>query len=1654
MALIDPLDLEIARLRRNELAENLPSLLFGVAQARAALETARRTGDDVPRAEGDLAAAQTALQGGRTALQTAKATLATLLGEWVPPTLPPADEISRLSSRYPIVFLPVRLETRFAPAQGTLKIRVYPDDLFGSTHEAELTEAEVAAGTAFLNSYKTLEDWKTLIRGRTPQRAGWILEAFRRMQRVGRTQRVGKADSWTLPVETHLLPDRWIAVGYRPDGTTVTAVSRPIEEPLRLTADPSSDQEERVGDLPVEPELKWTVDFDAAVAAGMGLEIRADSRGFDRLLVFGVKGSEHPQGGARLLRELFEHHRFSRGLALVRQGTPTNNTAGRDAGFPPDDQGGAVSYAVEFHGGLDIRGGDWEIFDTTLALSPFSFAHVEGANRREQASAKAMNNALWPVSFGYFLQHMLDPVFLGQPRIFTDPAIDEARSHFRQYVRGRGPCPAFRIGGVPYGVLPVSSLDRWKPDPGLTGGLDVRLPPKLNMLRRLWLAKAQSGAVRIGKNPNDPDDDLLRIIGFHPSARQVRVRAFLGDAFQLSLFQLLRRDWVPWATALAALARRTFGLIGEGGHWNVRIGRATASESAFLFRLPLVAPEPLREDVDAEGKELVERTGDGPVPDNYITWLRTSTIDAVRKHRDPRPEALLYYVLRHALLTEYARLAYKELAITDLIRHILEFIKIRSGSEEQKTIWDRFAESAPPPRRFPTETVEERIRQVEGVDYQHSFCQLAELSQAELERLFTETLDVASHRLDAWITSLVTKRLLADRRAEPSPASYLGAFAWVEDLRPASPEAASGGFIHAPSPAHAATAAVLRSSFLTRKPEAAGRFAFDLSSDRVRVARGVLEAVRTGQPAGAVLGYRFERALHEAALDRFIDPLRRRFPLIANKAGPSSDPPEAVAARNVVDGLALRLAWQTRASDDAFFAAIAIALPPSADEKVRLGGPLNALDAAVDGVADLLTAESVYQMVRGNAAGAAAPLDALAGGAQPPDPDVARTPRGGIPATHRLLWLWEGTDPDPWPWSGSSTRRSEAEPVLDDWAGRILGPPEQALCWVTFTDANVEQRMPISFAALRIRPLDVLELAQESPDTTQELKRRILQAAKEAGLHGEIDFAPAAGDTFDPLKKKTFPELLDLARQVSGLLARSRPGRPVDLLPLDGRDLPALSHDEANEFGLAKDFYNNVLRSENPERETDLKQLQEAIATARDLGPALRRAAEYVPGAFPDPSESDADLLPRAKLVKAELDRRADAAQAVIDAIQGSPPEGTPEDALAIYRAMFGRSFLRLPRFTLAAKAKRELDQAVAGLTLSRRQPGKFLQQNARVRAPLASWRRLWLYAEAGGVSPPAVDVAQLPFVSGEPWAGDDGVPEGSILILYVGYLDTEHGTPNPEEIPTPFDADAQTVLISTGGVATPHDTGVLRLENRTVAPVTVEPGLQVTTEQGNFQLWDDRLPITLAPGQNLVLAETANFNFATSGTGLGSAPVVRGRVNGRAFALTDTARVLQGKRDHNKTTPYQVLGRIEVSVIAASRLSLLLARMSPSRPDLTATSAALVVDDWTEVIPNAEEQTGIAFHYDNPGAEAAQAILVAVRPDPSESSWSLDDLTATLNETLDLAKVRAVEPELIGETRQALPALYLTANIAGEAVSTDFSGLLQDEPVRVPRRV
>jgi hypothetical protein len=92
----------------------------------------------------------------------------------------------------------------------------------------------------------------------------------------------------------------------------------------------------------------------------------------------------------------------------------------------------------------------------------------------------------------------------------------------------------------------------------------------------------------------------------------------------------------------------------------------------------------------------------------------------------------------------------------------------------------------------------------------------------------------------------------------------------------------------------------------------------------------------------------------------------------------------------------------------------------------------------------------------------------------------------------------------------------------------------------------------------------------------------------------------------------------------------------------------------------------------------------------------------------------------------------------------------------------------------------------------------------------------------------------------------------------------------------------------------------------------------------------------------------------------------------------------------------------------------------------------------------------GIAINYDQPSSEAPQSILLAVTPE-QKSYWLWSDLMDTLNETVDMAKIRAVEPDMIQKSplSQVLPALVAQMSSDGSSTSPslDFARNIVNVP-------
>jgi hypothetical protein len=579
----------------------------------------------------------------------------------------------------------------------------------------------------------------------------------------------------------------------------------------------------------------------------------------------------------------------------------------------------------------------------------------------------------------------------------------------------------------------------------------------------------------------------------------------------------------------------------------------------------------------------------------------------------------------------------------------------------------------------------------------------------------------------------------------------------------------NGGFIHAPSLAQAATAAVLRSGYLSHQGGAEqGLLSLDLSADRVRGALWLLDGVRQGQPLGALLGYQLETAMHDAGLDMFIQPLRDRFPLVGDKLTPTSPGAESIAASNVVDGLALE-----RARTDGTLGQTVdwgAGLPPAGAERTALLALFVALDDIVDAIGDVGVAEAVYQTMRGNPDRAGGTLDAVSQAQRMPEPQFVGTPRGGIDQTHRVLALFAGAPGKPGGWAAiPATPRGLADPWLDAWVAGQLPDPATIEARVTYTPAGAAPvTTTVSLSDLRIGAIDVLALCRIDDDAQRsELEQRIIYSAVPPGVTDvAIIYATAPGTT-------GFGDVINLARAIDDLIAGARPLAAADLAPPEAKVAATIDVAELNARATAA----------AADLDTVVANLASAAGGAGspdDARDAITAAAGYgVPGAIPPSrrgSGPDPALVPQASSLHGTLAPRATAIAAI--AISSSDPA----PALAILSAAFGKGLTVLPRFTPpdAATLRAAFTVDPATLGADEHALDRWHQQLTHVRPGVARLDLAELLGEiVTGVPRPTVRIAQLPAVAGDRWLGLPTAPGSTPIngrLAMVAHLTGDAG--------------------------------------------------------------------------------------------------------------------------------------------------------------------------------------------------------------------------------------------------------------------------------------
>lgn len=1346
-------------------------------------------------------------------------------------TTPADPEFKRLDASVPLLLLPVRLETVFAttaPAAAGAKaprdarprellIRVFPDDVHVDRHVRALSAVETNLGQRF---------WRTVWnRDRTHQeaaftrladrlgalRAGWVLEATRPLnwERRGDSRRASEPRFGAPraaaggPGKARLLPDRWIVTGYQNNELVFSRAGRAIRRDLAITPDFASGgaAAPSIAALMTAQGLEWLRDFAAAEAAGMAIRVPLGGSwrpalGMDIFCV-GVRTTEAPDAAARAFADLLAAHHWTRGLDFVPRGTPTNNSDRAYSGVSlsvPDtrailDSVLARPAAVPAGGDVDRR------FDTSmshaLGFEPGSI--LERTPHRDDPQleiAEAMSAALWPATWGRFLRTMIVGAV-------DDATIGWLRKHFISRVKGGGALPAIRIGAQPYGVLPVAAQAARAE---ATRRID-KLETLLVDLVPAWQDAVDGRVARLDVEAGDSAGGaadataldeatrtLARVLGATPNPSGLMLTAVTD---QTDVYEL---RWVLFAFLLDLAISPEFPDIASALGSELAAARTLEDQIAAFEALvnngDASTPDPAgalwlaahATGYTTDQREAAQKAID--LIEDYVLPLLFNHQDRAAPILDRGPDRgavtglmaddgdpPLFFSLFGASETRLpvtAPLVADAQASRESVRAWLDALAIQAADPTRPA-------SAPgehPPLLF--QMLQRAIAVVHDDDRDDLLAGIETLATAfadgrladpigTLETLMGEVLGTCMHRLDAWLSAGAIDQLDEARKGKPRGLT-LGGFGWVLGLEPSSTVSPSQGFIHAPSLDHAATAAILRSGWSALGDGALG---VDVSSSRMRGAAWIVDGVRDGYRLGELLGQSLERRLHEARLDRWVEPIRSA---VLAGTGASDEAPVAI-----VDGFLVARAWiggddvaPLTAEESAVRAQMRSVVAGAAGDAARLTTALDLHAAEFDSVADASLFGAVHAIVRGNPDRAAATLGAAGGTAGTPPPLTAmRTTRGGQRIAHRVLLLLD-------PAAGvaaATSPHAQAEPALEAWLAAAL-PVERIGygVWVEEDGKSLWQG-PYPLSSAGIGALELLATLPTGGAATlgTSLARRLAwRAEREAAALGRVsraridaDLAGGDGGALLPLSL-ALAALQALRGLVHGARALNDSDLATETLPstADTGIIGSRADDLIDAARDAAQGLDAALASGEPAALLDAC----AALAGWEIAGAIPKAGLRALAASADTEADRAALITEAQAVRARLQTRLDAHDAVVGNDLAA--------SLARIRALLPGAIV-LPPITPVAIASLRDSAARSQARLGAPEAAiPWLQQMGRVRANLtAAGASIDLVDAAIGASPFRPTLVQFPDNAGEGWAAQapptpDGAPRTCILSL------------------------------------------------------------------------------------------------------------------------------------------------------------------------------------------------------------------------------------------------------------------------------------------------
>jgi hypothetical protein len=696
-----------------------------------------------------------------------------------------------------------------------------------------------------------------------------------------------------------------------------------------------------------------------------------------------------------------------------------------------------------------------------------------------------------------------------------------------------------------------------------------------------------------------------------------------------------------------------------------------------------------------------------------------------------------------------------------------------------------------------------------------------------------------------------------------------------------------------------------------------------------------------------------------------------------------------------------------------------------------------------DAIADLALAEGVHQAVQGNFERIGATLDAYTSGHFPPEPEVIQTPTDGVGLTQRVAIHFRSGLPAP----AGATPRATVEPALDAWLASVIPPLGTIGCLVSWTDpaTATAQQQSVTFRDFGVRPIDLLNLIK--PDDVQsmnELDDRILSFVianrsprPDAVL--KIEYMKSGGAALSVF------EAMALLRSLKAIVGRTRPLRATDALLHNeaSPDDDATVSVDATRISTSKAALDTLSGDIGAFLATLVPLVADPVANrvalitgiegfiAKTIALLKRASGFALPSAgwgfaYDWIKTAFTDLMAQVQALVDRWTNKLSDYDAKIAAYDALPPD-TSGDALfrALRAAEADISSTLIPQPATPALLRAALDAKRATFA------ARLLDfQNVLTTADPSFTNAL---NAASAIASADLDAQPFDLTS----FGDRTVTfAGDLASNLTGHqaaIDTRRAA-----VKTQLDNAAAAAATSDQVDALTAAAKVLLGEDFQIYP-------EFTLAAAQASEWSNALNYSASGALTNFLTATANVDFPVDEWLYGAARVRPNMRNWEQLLMLAGAfgqpvpALVPAQFPYEAGAPWIALQFPPDFKLTTDHLLYTAQYFTPFDP--AKSQCGILLDEWAEVIPSTDKDTGMTFNFDRPNNEAPQSFLL-VTPASATATWQWADLVAAMNETLDLAKSRAVEPVHIDNTAYSrfLPATIMAATVFGISITTTLA--------------